>query len=268
MPDVPAARVVTFVAARGRRHRTAHRDHRDRLVADLSPSDPRPCCAFSKCVALTQVSAWHRRERGCRVVGRAAAVGCAIRDCSTRSRARSSDASDTAYRALAQRSRRGAESTRSDRRAPLLEEYRTARTRRCCTARCGATDGCDPGTASVDAEAVQPPRPDRGVGRGAGPAQRRSPTSGPVARLRRTPRRLRGRPRDARLARGDRAAVGCWTNDRSRSRAIWSRRPACSRSPAAAASPIWGATTSNDGHQQVGELSLASAVRVGVPPKR
>jgi alkanesulfonate monooxygenase SsuD/methylene tetrahydromethanopterin reductase-like flavin-dependent oxidoreductase (luciferase family) len=65
--------------------------------------------------------------------------------------------------------------------------------------------------------------------------------------------------------------VGCWTNDRhSFEGKYWSlpdRRvqPKPRQQPHP---PIWGATTSDDGHQQVGELGLGlCSFAVGVPPE-
>ena len=66
--------------------------------------------------------------------------------------------------------------------------------------------------------------------------------------------------------------VGCWTNDELRVRGqalVDARSAACSPKPLQKPHPpIWGATTSDDGHRQVGELGLGlCSFAVGVPPE-
>ena len=128
---------------------------------------------------------------------------------------------------------------------------------------------------AAHAEAVQPPGAHRRVGRGARPHLRR-------------PRRLRHRPLgDTRRARGLRH------RSRTRRARCGRRRSATSSAAGRTTSysfegkhwsmpdrrvqpkplqqphpPIWGATTSDDGHQQVGELGLGlCSFAVGVPPE-
>jgi alkanesulfonate monooxygenase SsuD/methylene tetrahydromethanopterin reductase-like flavin-dependent oxidoreductase (luciferase family) len=119
------------------------------------------------------------------------------------------------------------------------------------------------------------PDPHRRVGRGARPALRR-------------PRRLRHRPLSTRPElegfdidpRQTRAmwqeaiqhVVGAWTNDEYAFEGKYWRMPKRRVLPKPLQSPhppLWGATSSEDGHQQIGELGLGlCSFAVGVPPRR
>ena len=126
-------------------------------------------------------------------------------------------------------------------------------------------------------EAVQPPDPHRGVGRGARPHLRR-------------PRRVRHRPLvDARRARGLRrrsrrdardVARGARAHrrrvDRGRvpgrraSTGRWARRGACYPKPLQQPHPpIFGATSSLPGHEEIGQRGIGlCSFTVGLPPEQ
>jgi hypothetical protein len=128
---------------------------------------------------------------------------------------------------------------------------------------------------AAHSQAVQPPGAHGGVGGGARPALRRRVDFGTGRSATRL--ELEGfgvdpadTPRD--VARGIEHVVDCWTNERTSFQGKhWSlpveRRvqPKPLQQPHP---PIWGATTSDDGHQQVGELGLGCArSRLACHPK-
>ena len=209
---------------------------------------PRPAVHFSKVRSLTQVSAWHRREKrarpGCSCGAASARVSYAIRAVLRDPRRASVGRRQRAPRRTRTRSSRRSRARRAGFHAfwtvehHFLEEYSHCSNPEVLYGAIAARTDEDATRLrrAADAEAVQPPRAHRGVGRGARPAQRRS------RRLRDRPlgdahraRRLRRRSRRTRARCGARrsstsSTAGRTSATRSRASTGRCRTGACSRS--------------------------------------